>query len=87
LPADEKSTHQIGNPEAIKCLVLIFHNESIFHANESQSVMWAEEGKAPIQPKSLWRGVMVSNFITEHDGLLMLSTKNCAVGKCFFSDP
>jgi len=46
LPADGKSfQHQIGNTEATKCLVLIFHDESIFHANEFQYVMWAEEGR------------------------------------------
>jgi len=81
LPADGKSTDQIGNPEATKRLVLIFHDESIFHANESQSVMWAEEGKVPIRPKSLGRGVMVSDFITEHDGLLILSNSELEIAR------
>jgi len=58
-----------------------FHDESIFHANESQSVMWAEEGKVPIRPKSLGRGVMVSDFITEHDGLLMLSNSELEIAR------
>ena len=35
--------------------------------------MWAEDGKVPIRPKSLGRGLMISDFATEHDGLLKLS--------------
>ena len=74
LPSDGKATQTaVGNPDAVKQLVLIFHDESIFHANESQSIMWAEEGKVPIRPKSLVRGLMISDFVTEHDGLLKLS--------------
>ena len=64
---------QIGNPAASKHLVLIFHDESSFHANEGQSVMWAEEGRVPIRPKNQGRGLMVSDFVTEFDGLLQLS--------------
>jgi len=35
--------------------------------------MWTEEGKVPIRHKLLGRGIMVSDFVTEHDGLLKLS--------------
>ena len=62
-----------GNPAASKHIVLIFHDESSFHANEGQSVMWAEEGRVPIRPKNQGRGLMVSDFVTEFDGLLQLS--------------
>lgn len=81
LPADGKSIQILGNPEASKRLVLIFHDESIFHANESQSVMWAEEGKVPIRPKSLGRGLMISDFVTEHDGLLKLSDSELEIAR------
>ena len=64
---------QTGNPSAATHLVLIFHDESSFHANEGQSVMWDEEGRVPIRPKSQGRGLMVSDFVTEFDGLLQLS--------------
>ena len=64
---------QTGNPAASKHLVLIFHDESSFHANEGQSLMWAEEGRVPIRPKNQGRGLMVSDFVTEFDGLLQLS--------------
>ena len=63
---------QTGNASATKHLVLIFHDESSFHANEGQSVMWAEEGRVLIRPKNQGRGLMVSDFVTEYDGLLQL---------------
>ena len=64
---------QPGDSAASKHLVVIFHDESSFHANEGQSVMWGEEGRVPIRPKNQGRGLMVSDFITEFDGLLQLS--------------
>ena len=70
---DGQTAVQKGNPAASKHLVLIFHDESSFHANEGQSVMWAEEGRVPIRPKNQGRGLMVSDFVTEFDGLLQLS--------------
>ena len=70
---DGLTAHQTGNPAAFKHLVLIFHDESSFHANEGQSVMWAEEGRVPIRPKNQGRGLMVSDFVTDFDGLLQLS--------------
>ena len=60
---------QVGNPTTAKSLVLVYHDESTFHANEGQSVMWAEGGRVPIRPKSQGRGI----FVTEYHGLLHLS--------------
>ena len=83
LPSDGKATQTaVGNPDAVKQLVLIFHDESIFRANESQSIMWAEEGKVPIRSKSLGRGLMISDFVTEHDGLLKLSDAELEIARC-----
>ena len=50
--SDELTAFQVGSAEASRKLVLIFHDESSYHANEAQSVMWAEEGRVPIRPKS-----------------------------------
>ena len=61
---------QTGHPAASKHLVLIFHGESSVHANEGQSVMW---GSVPIRPKNQGRGLIVSDFVTEFDGVLQLS--------------
>lgn len=63
---------QTGDPSTAKHLV-IFHDESSFHANEGESFMWAEERRVPIRPKSQGRGLMVSDFVTEFDDLLQLS--------------
>ena len=63
---------QIGNPSASKHLNLMFHDESIIHANKGKSVIWAEEGRVLIQG----RGLMVSKFFTEYNGLLELSTED-----------
>ena len=81
---------QTGIPSATKGLVLIFHDESSFHANEGQSIMWAEEGRVPIRPNNQGRGLMVSDFVTEYDGLLEFSDEeyrqaaetNPSVRKC-----
>ena len=70
---DGTTAVQTGNPSATKFLVLIFHDESSFHANDGQSVMWAEEGRVPIRLKNQGRGLMVSDFVTEFDRLLQLS--------------
>ena len=60
----------IGSPAAKRKLVLIYHDESKFHANEGPTWQWAEKGKLTIRPKSIGRGTMVSDFITEHHGYL-----------------
>ena len=54
--------------EGKKQLVLIFHDESTFHSHDGQGWLWAEVGKQPIRPKGQGRGIMVSNFIDEHNG-------------------
>ena len=72
LPPPACSTGQtqeiIGNESSEKRLVLIYHDESNFHANEGQSWQWAKEDKLMIRPKSQGRGLMISDFIEEHSG-------------------
>lgn len=63
----------IGNPQAQRHLVILYHDESSFHANEGQSWQWAEEGKLAIRPKGAGRGLMISDFIDEHNGFLRLT--------------
>ena len=60
-------------PSDRRKLVLIFHDESTFHSNDGQGWMWAEKGKQPIKPKSQGRGIMVSDFVDEHNGYLRLT--------------
>ena len=71
----------IGNNSADKRLVLIYHDESSFHANEGQSWQWAEEDKLALRPKSQGRGLMVSDFIDEHCGYLRLTPEEEEVAK------
>jgi hypothetical protein len=52
-------------------LVLIFHDKSIFSTNE---------GHGP-QPKTKGAGIMVSDYIEEHDGSLKLSSNEAALAK------
>ena len=75
---DGNLEENIGNPAAQRKLVLLYHDESSFHANEGPSWQWAEEGKLTIRPKSLGRGIMVSDFISEHDGFLRLTDEEHA---------
>lgn len=64
-PTEEESTK--------KKLVLIYHDESTFNSNNGESWVWAETGKQPIHPKGQGCGLMVSEFIDEHNGFLKLS--------------
>ena len=63
----------LGSPNATKKLVLIFHDESIYHSNEDQGWQWTEKNKVTIKPKGKGRGLMVSDFIDEFNGFLRLS--------------
>ena len=51
----------IGNISAQRKLILLFHDESCFHANEGPS--W---GKLKVRPKSVGRGIMVSVFFPRY---------------------
>ena len=68
-------SHDIGSTTAQRKLVLICHDESIFHSNEDQGWQWAEPGKLAIKPKGKGRGLMVSDFVDEHCGFLCLSSE------------
>ena len=74
-----------AQPSDKKKLVLIFHDESIFHSNDDQGWMWGEKNKIVIKPKGQGRGIMVSDFIEEHNGYLRL-TEEFAQGKIRYPD-
>jgi len=78
LCTDEVSEPFIG-PQP-RYLVLLFHDESTYHSNEDQGWMWAEKGNQPIRPKGQGRGIMVSDFVDEFNGLLSLTRKNLKEG-------
>ena len=71
----------IGSDSAEKRLVLIYHDESSFHANEGQLWQWTEQDKLALRPKGQGRGLMVSDFIEEHNGYLRLAPEEHAIAK------
>jgi len=76
----------VGSESSEKRLVLIYHDESSFHANEEQSWQWAEEDKLMLRPKSQGRGLMISDSIEEHGGYLQLSPEEHELAKLSVPD-
>ena len=60
-------------PEVAEKTVVLFHDDSTFQANEDQPTLWAEKGTTVMRPKSKVSGIMVSDFIDEHNGYLQLT--------------
>ena len=53
--------------------VILFHDESTFHANEDQKSMWGVKGEHMLRLKSKGVGIMVSDFVDERSGYLSLT--------------
>ena len=83
--SDERAVTPPPDAETRKKLVLIDHDESIFSTNEGQSWAWATGDDPVIQPKTKGAGIMVSDYVEEHDGFLRLSGTEAALAKA--SDP
>ena len=73
LPSDERPTTPPPDAETRKKLVLIYHDESIFNTNEGQQWFWGTGDEPYIQPKTKGAGIMVSDFVDQHNGYLQLS--------------
>ena len=59
--------------EVIQKSVVIFHNKSTFQVNNEENWMWGEQRQYVLKPKSRGSGIMVSDFIDEHNGYLRLT--------------
>ena len=59
-------------------LVVIFHDESTFNANDDQSFQWGVKEEGMLRPESKGSGIMVSDFIDERNGYLALSDEEYA---------
>ena len=70
--SDNIHPYNIGNIDAERQLVLIFHDESTFHVHDGRHMGWTEKGKEPLLPKGKGQGLMVSDVIDEH-GFLQLT--------------
>ena len=53
--------------------VVLFHDESTFQSNEDQATFWGTKGTHVLKPKGRGVGIMVSDFIDEHNGYLALT--------------
>ena len=58
--------------EQVAKTVVIFHDESTFQANDDQTTFWGAKYIIFLRPKSKGAGIMVSDFIDEHNGYLRL---------------
>ena len=71
--SDGMQPYSLGDSSRPKSLVLIYHDETTFHANDGLRAGWHEKGKWPLKPKDQGRGIMVIDFVDEHNGYLRLS--------------
>ena len=58
-----------------------FHDESTLQSNEDKPILWAEKGTSVMNPKSAGSGIMVSDFIDEHNRFLQLMDEEYARAK------
>ena len=65
----------LGNPLAEKHLVTIFHDETVFQSNEDQTLAWSQDDQFFIRKKGRGAGIVISDFIEEHDGFLRIPGK------------
>lgn len=72
--SDEPPRVRQEEDEERKTLVVIYHDESIYNTNEGQAWMWGEEDRPALLPKTKGSGIMVSDFVDEHDGYLCLTS-------------
>ena len=79
--SDETAPVPGPDAESQKQLVLIYHDESIFTINEGQTWMWATKDAPVIQPNMKGSGIMVSDFVDQHNGYRRLTDTEFAVGK------
>ena len=71
--SDEEAAIPPADTETRKKLVMIYQDESIFNVNDGQTWIWGTGDHPYIQPKSKGAGIMVSDYIDQHNGFLQLS--------------
>lgn len=71
LPTAEERLIFLSEPLSFRLFVELIHDECVFFANDDEKTQWLEEGTtmAP-RPKSHGKGIMVSGYMTELDGLI-----------------
>ena len=79
--SDEPPQVRDESDEGKKELVVLYHDESIYNSNEGQTWMWGEEERPALLPKTKGSGLMISDFVDEHDGFLSLSRQQHQMAK------
>lgn len=80
----QKALPEDVDPQSLERLsktVVFFHDKTTFMANEDQPTQWGMKGEKMIKPKSKGSGIMVSDFIDEHNGFLVLTEEHCNLAK------
>ena len=82
-PTENALPSNIDPPTLERCskTVVFFHDKSTFMANEDQPTQWGMKGEKMIKPKSKGAGIMVSDFVDEHNGFLALTAEEYEVAK------
>ena len=57
-------------------IIIQYHDESCFHANDEAQNLWLWEGEQPLHKKGWGRLIHVSDFINKEDDRLMLLDEN-----------
>lgn len=61
-------------------LVLVFHDECVFHANDGQGWSWVFKGRHKLRPKGNGRGLHRSDFTCSTVGWLKDAGQSMAIG-------
>ena len=51
-----------GSP-TMKPIIMVTHDESVFHANDGRKYVWMKDDENPLRSKGKGRGIMVSDFL------------------------
>ena len=63
-----------GKETATRNVVFIYHDETIFFANDAPSQGWHDDmGSRQLRPKGRGKGLMISDFVEEYNGFLSLT--------------
>ena len=63
-----------GDKTKQKQVVFIYHDETIFKANDAPSMGWHDpQGSRATRPKGKGKDIMISDFVEEYEGFLALT--------------
>ena len=67
--------------DQVSKIVVIFHDESTFQSNDNQKTFWGNKDVQILKPKSKGSGIMVSDFVEEHNGYFRLTAEEFEAAK------